>query len=101
MTKHTSEPWLVVVHTMASNYITIQAENEAGHLLPIAGMTNYHKEHKLANANLIGAAPKLLKACGIGLAVAKWAADVRNAPTQLAGDIKEIESAMAAAEKGA
>ena len=62
-TKHTPKPWKVVKHSMETNYITIQAENKVGRLLPIANMTIHHGKSKLANAVLMSAAPELLAAC--------------------------------------
>lgn len=61
------------------------------------GETRY--EDAKANARLIAAAPNLLEACEIGLQIAKWTAQVRNAPKALAKDIETIEAAIAKAKK--
>ena len=63
MSKHTPGPWKAVKHRMVTNYWTVQAENEQGQLLPIAGMTCHHSEKTETNAQLIAAAPALLAAC--------------------------------------
>ena len=47
---------------------------------------------------LLEAAPDLLEACRLGRNIAKWAADVRNAPTELQADIEIINAAIAKAK---
>lgn len=56
------------------------------------------REESEANARLIAAAPDLLAACKIGLAIARWTEDVRGVPKALVEDIKKIEAIIKEAE---